>query len=37
MGEERVVLGVDDKGEHTELGKFTIVNKNFDDELIRQL
>jgi hypothetical protein len=37
MGEERVLLGVDNKGEHSELGKFVIVNQNFDEELIRQL
>jgi E3 ubiquitin-protein ligase makorin len=37
MGEERVLLGIDNKGEHSELGKFVIVNRNFDEELIRQL
>ena len=33
-GEERVLLGVDDEGNATELGKFTVINDRFDDELL---
>ena len=33
-GEERVLLGIDESGAATELGKFTVINEQLDEEML---